>query len=64
MIDMYIVTRRKKRNKQRYCYSVKNIRTQRRFSKCTTKKKADRQRAILLQYYFRYRYRCSCKKKK
>lgn len=44
---MYIIKRTKKRYKQAYCYSVINTRTKRVFSKCATKKNAEKQLGIL-----------------
>ena len=44
---MYIIKRTKKKGKQRYCYSVRRADNNKIFSKCTTKKKAQRQRALL-----------------
>ena len=44
---MYIIKRTKKNGKQRYCYSVRRSDNGKIFSKCTTKKKAMRQRALL-----------------
>lgn len=44
---LYIIKRTKKRFKQSYCYSVINTRTKRVFSKCSTKKNAEKQRSIL-----------------
>ena len=44
---MYIIKRTKKRGKQRYCYSVRRADNNKIFSKCTTKKKAQRQCALL-----------------
>ena len=43
----YKITRRKKANKQSYCYSVLNTRSRKIFSKCTTKKKATKQKRLL-----------------
>jgi hypothetical protein len=43
----YRITRRKKQNKQSYCYSVVNTNTRKKFSKCTTKSKATRQLKLL-----------------
>ena len=44
---MYIIKRTKRRYKQFYCYSVINTRTKRVFSKCATKKNAEKQLGIL-----------------
>ena len=43
----YIIKRTKKRFKQSYCYSVINSRTKRVFSRCSTKRNAEKQRRIL-----------------
>ena len=43
----YNITKRKKPNKQRFCYSVKNTKSRKVYSKCTTKKKAKKQLALL-----------------
>ena len=47
MSEVYIIKKTKKRGKQRYCYSVRRADKKKTFSKCTTKKKAERQRALL-----------------
>lgn len=57
---MYIIKRTKKRGKQRYCYSVRRLDNNKIFSKCTTKKKAKRQCALL----YALKYNKSKNKKK
>lgn len=47
MKEVYIIKRTKKMGKQRYCYSVRRSDKKKIFSKCTTKKKAERQRTLL-----------------
>jgi len=43
----YTIKRTKKRNKQAYCYSVSNNKSKKVFSKCTTRKKANKQVKLL-----------------
>lgn len=44
---LYFIRRTKRRFKQSYCYSVINARTKKVFSKCATKKNAEKQRRLL-----------------
>ena len=53
MQPLYIIKRTKKRYKNRYCYSVINSKSRRVFSKCTTKKKAEKQRHLLYSRIFK-----------
>jgi hypothetical protein len=43
----YTIKRTKKRYKQAYCYSVSNNKSKKIFSKCTTRKKANKQLQLL-----------------
>lgn len=53
MATLYTIKRIKKRNKNSYCYKVINSRTNRVFSKCSTRKNAEKQKNILYAIIYR-----------
>jgi hypothetical protein len=59
----YRITRRKKQNKQSYCYSVINTNTRKKFSKCTTKSKATRQLKLLNAIRFNRNFATNSRKR-
>ncbi len=55
-MQFYRITRRKKRFKRFYCYSVISTVKNKKYSKCTTKKKAVRQQRLLYAIRFNKKF--------
>ena len=59
----YIIRRTKKQNKQSYCYRVLNNLSNKKFSKCTTRKKGNKQIRLLNAIRYNKKFVSNSKKK-